>query len=166
MYYDSKQFTARVVQGDDGVYRWVYKMNPRRNKHPLSLIGKVFFSMAALSAAILLIVGSPDPLTMSDWAMPLMILGLFLGIFLLVTLILYLQGDDPIPFAMDEKSVTTFRAKGAGPHLFCRMRRVRLLPQYDAIRLGFGTTIYVPQEDYDLVKSFLLEHLPPDADVR
>ena len=32
MYYDSKQFTARVVQGDDGVYRWVYRMNPRRNK--------------------------------------------------------------------------------------------------------------------------------------
>ena len=166
MYYDSKQFTARVVQGDDGVYRWVYRMNPRRNKHPLSVVGKVFLAIGIVSAVVLRIVGAPNPLTMSDWDMPLMVLGLFLGIFLLVTVLLYLQGDDPLPFAMDEESITTYRAKVAGPHTFRSMRRVRLMPQYDAIRLGFGLTIYVPPEDYDLVKTFLLEHLPPEADVR
>ena len=166
MYYDSKQFTARVVQGDDGIYRWVYRMNPRRNKHPLSVVGKVFLAMGIVSAVGLRIVGAPNPLTMSDWDMPLMVLGLFLGIFLLVTVLLYLQGDDPLPFAMDEESITTFRAKGAGPHAFRRMRRVRLMPRYDAIRLGFGLTIYVPPEDYDTVKAFILTHLPPQTDIR
>ena len=57
MYYDSKQYTARVVQGDDGVYRWVYRMNPRRNKHPLSVVGKVFLAMGIVSAVVLRIVG-------------------------------------------------------------------------------------------------------------
>ena len=166
MYYDSKQFTARVVQGDDGVYRWVYRMNPRRNKHPLSVVGKVFLAIGGVGAIGMFIAGPPNPLNMSVWDMPLMVLGLFLGVFLLVTVLLYLQGDDPLPFAMDEESITTYRAKVAGPHTFRSMRRVRLMPQYDAIRLGFGLTIYVPPEDYDLVKTFLLEHLPPEADVR
>lgn len=166
MYYDIREHPDRVVRGEDGVYRWAYRMNPRRNKHPLSIVGKVFFSMAAISAAGLLVVGSPNPGKMSDWAMPLMVIGLFLGVFLLVTGLLYLQGDDLLPYAMDEESITTFRAKGAGPHSFRRMRRVRLLPRYDAIRLGFGMTIYVPAEDYDMVKDFILEHLPEGADVR
>ena len=166
MYYDSKHFTARVVQGDDGVYRWVYLMNPRRNKHVLIIIGRVFLAIGGLSAVGMFIVGPPNPLTMSVWDMPLMVFSVFLGIFLLVTLLLYLQGDDRLAYAMDEESITTFRAKAAGPHTFRRMRRVRFIPQYDAIRLGFGLTVYVPAEDYDRVKAFILEHLPPDADVR
>ena len=165
MYYDSKSFTARVLQGDDGVYRWVYKMNPRRNKHPLSIVGKVFLIMGGLGAIGMFIAGPPTH-TMSVWDMPLMILALFLGIFLLVTLLLYLQGDDPLAYAMDEESITTFRAKVAGPHTFRHMRRVRFMPQYDAIRLGFGLTIYVPAEDYDMVKAFILERLPSKADIR
>ncbi len=166
MYYDRKAFSDRVILGEDGVYRWSYPMNPRRNKHPISIVGKVFFSMGTISAAVLLVVGSPNPNAMSDWAMPLMVLGLFLGIFLLVTFLLYLQGDDPIPYAMDEEKITTFRGKNAGPHTFGRMRRVHLLPQYDAIHLGFGLTIYVPDEDYDAVKTFILEHLPESAHIR
>ena len=166
MYYDSNLFSTRVVQGDDGVYRWIYRMNPRRNKHPVSVIGKVFLFMSAIIVVGLLIVGSPNPNAMSVWEMPLMVLGVFLGVYLLVTLLLYLQGDDPLPFAMDEESITTYRAKGAGPHTFRHMRRVRFLPQYDAIRMGFGLTIYVPKEDYDMVKAFLLAHLPPHVDVR
>ncbi len=100
---------------------------------------------------------------MSDWAMPLMVLALFLGLFLLITGLLYLAGDDPLPYAMDEEQVTTFRSKVAGPHFFDRVRRVRFLPQYDAIRLGFGTTLYVPREDYAAVKAFIIEHLPESA---
>lgn len=166
MPYDINQFPDRVTRGSDGVYRWTYRMNPRRNKHPLSIIGKVFFSIAALSAAALLVIGSPNPLAMSDWAMPLMVLSLFLGLFLLTAAILYLMGDDPIPFAMDEEKVTTYRGKGAGPYSLSRVRRVRFLPQYDAIRLAFGKTLYVPKDDYAAVRAFLLEHLPADIDIR
>ena len=166
MYCDLSQFSDRVVRGDDGVYRWRYRMNPRRNKHPLSVVGKVFFSMGCLSAAVLLVIGSPNPGKMSDWAMPLMVLGLFLGVFLLTTGLLYLQGDDILTYAMNEEGVTTFRAKAAGPHTFRHMRRVRLLPRYDAILLGFGVTLYVPQEDYEMVKNHILERLPEQARVR
>lgn len=166
MYCDIKQFPDRVARGDDGVYRWVYRMNPRRNKHPLSVVGKVFFSIGCLSAAVLLVIGSPNPGKMSDWAMPLMVLGLFLGVFLLTTGLVYLQGDDPLTYAMDEESITTFRAKAAGPHTFRHMRRVRLMPQYDAIRLGFGLTIYIPREDYAMVTNYILERLPENARIR
>ncbi len=166
MYCDLKQFPDRVTRSEDGVYRWCYRMNPRRNKHPLSVVGKVFFSMGCLSAAVLLVIGSPNPGKMSDWAMPLMVLGLFLGVFLLTTGLLYLQGDDVLNYAMDEEGVTTFRAKAAGPHTFRHMRRVRLLPQYDAMRLAFGVTLYVPQEDYETVKDFILQRLPEKASVR
>lgn len=166
MYYDIQEFPPRVTKGEDGVYRWVYLMNPRRNRHPLSIMGKVFFSLSAVSAAGLLIVGSPNPLTMSDWAMPLMVTGLYLGVFLLVAGIQYLAGDDPLPFSMDEEKVTTFRGKSAGPYSFEHVRRVRLLPQYDAIRLGLGVTLYVPPEDYAAVEAFILAHLPPTADIR
>ena len=166
MFYDVHEFPDRVTQGEDGVYRWKYRMNPRRNKHPLSVVGKVFFSMGCLSAAVLLVIGSPNPGKMSDWAMPLMVLGLFLGVFLLVTGLLYLQGDDVLTYAMDQEGVTTFRAKAAGPHTFRHMRRVRLLPQYDAILLGFGVTLYVPQEDYETVKDYILQRLPEGARVR
>ena len=62
--------------------------------------------------------------------------------------------------------VATFRAKVAGPHAFSRMRKVRLMPRYDAIRLGFGLTIYIPADDYDMVKEFILARLPENADVR
>ncbi len=166
MYYDSNLFQDRVTKGEDGVYRWTYRMNPRRNKYPLLIVGRVFVAMAAIRAIGLFIVGSPNPGHMADWEMPLMVTGIFLGVFLLVTGLLYLQGDDPLPFAMDEEAVTTFRAKGAGPHSFRRMRRVRFMPQHDAIRLGFGATIYVPAQDYDLVKAFILDHLPAETHIR
>ena len=162
MYYDLKEFPDRVTRSADGVYRWAYRMNPRRNKHALSIMVKVYGSMGVLAAVGLLIVGSPNPMTMSRWDMPLMVLGLFL----LTAGILYLMGDDPIPFAMDEEKVTTFRGKSAGPHTFSRVRRVRLLPQYDAIRLELGVTLYIPPEDYDMVKAFLLEHLPQNVNIR
>lgn len=166
MQYDIRMFPDRVTRCDDGVYRWTYRMNPRRNKHIPFIMAKVYGSIGFLAAAALLVVGSPNPQTMSDWAMPLMVLGVFLGLFLLTYGILYLMGDDPIPFAMDEKKVTTFRGKGAGPFSFDRVRRVRFLLQHDAIRLAFGTVIYVPKEDYDAVRTFLLERLPPNVDIR
>lgn len=164
--YDIHQFPDRVTRGEDGVYRWKYRMNPRCNKHVLRVVATVLSVMAALSVAGLLIVGSPSPATMSDWGMPLMALGLFLGMFLLIAGILFLVGDDPLPFSMDEEKIITYRSKTAGPHTFARMRKVKLLPQYDAIRLGLGVVLYIPPEDYEDVKAFLLAHLPPDADVR
>ena len=166
MYYDPKMFPLRVTKGEDGVYRWAYPMNPRTNKHPLSIMGKVFFSLAALSAAGLLIVGSPNPGKMSDWAMPLMVAGLMLGVFLLIAGLMYLGGDDMLPFAMDEEKIITYRSKTAGPHTFAHMRRVRFLPQYDGIRLALGVTLYVPHEDYEAVKTFILDRLPEGAKVR
>ena len=166
MQYDIRMFPDRVTRCDDGVYRWTYRMNPRRNKHIPFIMAKVYGSMGVLAAVGLLIVGSPNPMTMSRWDMPLMVLGLFLGLFLLTAGILYLMGDDPIPFAMDEEKVTTFQGKYSGPHTFSRVRRVRLLPQYDAIRLTLGVTLYIPPEDYDMVKAFLLEHLPQNVNIR
>ncbi len=165
MHYDKSKFSERVTQGEDGVYRWVYKMNPRRNKHALIIMGEVFLIMAALSTVGLLIVGPPSR-DMSPWDMPLMVDALFLGMFLLIAGILFLVGDDPLPFSMDEEKVITYRAKTAGPHTFARMRRVKLLPQYDAIRLGLGVVLYVPNQDYETVKAFILDRLPPTAQVR
>jgi|GEM_PF-6494304 len=166
MNYDAKLFSDRVTKGEDGVYRWIYRMNPRRNKHPVSVIGKALLAMAIPSALALFIVGSPMPRVMPDWEMPLMAIGLFLGMFLLITGLLYLQGDDPLAFAMDGEKVMTYRAKAAGPHVLGRVRRVRFMPQHDAIRLAFGVTLYVPKEDYGFVRAFLLEHLPRDVQVR
>lgn len=166
MFYDKSQFPERVTRGEDGVYRWVYKMNPRRNKHALIIMGEVFLIMAALSTIVLLFVGSPGPGRMLDWAFPLMVDGLFLGTYLLIASILFLVGDDPLPFSMDEEKIITYRSKTAGPHTFARMRKVKLLPRYDAIRLGLGVVLYIPAEDYEAVKAFLLDRLPPDADVR
>ena len=166
MYYNIHEFPDRVTRGEDGVYRWKYRMNPRRNKHSLIIMGEVFLIMAVLSTVALLIVGSPNPGKMSNWDMPLMVDALFLGMFLLIAGILFLVGDDPLPFSMDEEKIITYRSKTAGPHTFARMRKVKLLPQYDAIRLGLGVVLYIPPEDYEDVKSFLLAHLPPDADVR
>ena len=165
MQYDIKQFPDRVTQGVDGVYRWKYLMNPRRNRHALIVMGQAFLMMAALSTAALLIVGPPSH-TMSPWSMPLMVAGMFLGVYMLIVGILFLAGDDPLPFSMDEEKIITYRSKTAGPHTFARMRKVKLLPQYDAIRLGLGVVLYIPPEDYEEVKAFLLAHLPPDADVR
>ena len=166
MYYDIHEFPDRVTRGEDGVYRWKYRMNPRRNKHSLIIMGEVFLIMAVLSTVALLIVGSPNPGKMSDWDMPLMVDALFLGTFLLIAGILFLVGDDPLPFSMDEEKIITYRSKTSGPHTFARMRKVKLLPQYDAIRLGLGVVLYIPPEDYEDVKAFILGHLPPDADVR
>lgn len=166
MYYNIHEFPDRVTKCEDGVYRWKYRMNPRRNKHSLIIMGEVFLIMAILSTVALLIVGSPNPGKMSDWDFPLMVDALFLGMFLLIAGILFLVGDDPLPFSMDEEKIITYRSKTAGPHTFARMRKVKLLPQYDAIRLGLGVVLYIPPEDYEEVKAFLLAHLPPDADVR
>ena len=163
--YDISHFPRRVTRNADGTYRWVYAMNPRRNKHVLIVTGKVFLAITAISAVGLLIVGAPNPMTMSPWDMPLMVAALFLGVYLLVTGLLYLQGDDLLPVDMDEEKIVTYRMKGSGIHTFAHMRRVRFLPQFDAIRLGFGATVYVPREDYETVKAFILDHLPPDAKV-
>ena len=165
MFYDIHEFPDRVTQGEDGVYRWKYRMNPRRNRHALIIMGEVFLIMAILSTVGLLIVGPPSR-DMSIWSMPLMVDTLFLGMFLLIAGILFLVGDDPLPFSMDQEKIITYRSKTAGPHTFARMRKVKLLPQYDAIRLGLGVVLYIPAEDYEEVKAFLLAHLPPDADVR
>ena len=165
MPYDIRQFPDRVTRGEDGVYRWVYRMNPRRNKHSLIIMGEVFLIMAVLSTIALLIVGPPTR-DLSPWSMPLMVSALLLGMFLLIAGILFLAGDDPLPFSMDEEKIITYRSKTAGPHTFERMRKVKLLPQYDAIRLGLGVVLYVPAEDYEDVKAFILDRLPSDADVR
>ena len=41
MHYDIHEFPDRVTQGEDGVYRWKYRMNPRRNRHALIIMGEV-----------------------------------------------------------------------------------------------------------------------------
>ena len=101
MFYDIHEFPDRVTQGEDGVYRWKYRMNPRRNRHALIIMGEVFLIMAILSTVGLLIVGPPSR-DMSIWSMPLMVDALFLGMFLLIAGMLRYYKEADVEMTQDE----------------------------------------------------------------
>ena len=188
-----QDFPPRVTLGEDGVYRWAYDMDMYGNRYLLSVLLKVFAAIGAAGYAFLLFLLGRDGRLNGRTALlallPFLGFGALLTIgYYLAALIMH--GHYRLQFAMNEESILLVRKEstqrlmdaagalsalaggpGAGVDAsgftqFSRVRGVREHPRYDALNLRCLTganQIWIPPEDYDFVRDYILQRVPDRA---
>ena len=202
-------YTDRVIQGADGVYRWLYDMDMWHNHYlrnlMLKLMGLIFGAICVFMVVLLSI----------NEGFSLVLTVIFLVIFatvLLLTLIGYwiaalcMKGHYRLCFDMYEDGIVLVRsasAKKAGKAVsavsaaaavasvatgnipqaamlganavnssmnavesFSAVHKITETPKYDAINLigiMHAFQVWIPEEDYAFVRSFIYERIPPRA---
>ncbi len=105
-------FTDRVVRGEDGMYRWYYDMDMRKNHYFRNVLYKVMGTICAVILITLVILFSGSG-SLNGSAFGLMI-GLPVGMFLLTVIGYHLaaglmHGNYRVFFEMDEESIRLVR---------------------------------------------------------
>ena len=157
------EFPNRVTQYDDGAYRWTYSLRKEGNAAPrrtmVTICAAVFIPIALIMLVMTWQYGARDAV--------LCCLGLLAGGVGLPALIWKLAPPDP-SFKMTDEYIEAWpKGRGQNIHTFEGVRRVELEPALDRIRLKWvvsGLDVYVPREDYALVRDFILDHVPESAE--
>ena len=87
---ERKQAGSRVVQGKDGVYRWVYEMSMLKNPTILFTVWKVLGIAACAPALLVLVLGLFEGEGLQAVGFTLQVVGMVLGIMLVLSLPAYL----------------------------------------------------------------------------
>ena len=157
-------FPHKVRHDEDGAYRWNYNMKENGNNAPLWFMVGICSAIGVPIALIMLVLIWPYGAQQAV----LSALGLLAGLVGLPALIWKLLPPDP-SFKMTETRIESWpKGKGNNIHHFEDVRRVTLRPDIDRIqlheRLG-GLHVYVPQEDYDFVREYILARIPKGTEV-
>ena len=158
-------FPDRVTLYDDGAYRWSYSIRAHGNnasmRFMLGICAAVFLPIAVI---MLVMTWSYGALQAVLYAAGLTAAGILLPL-----LVWKLLPPDPA-FRMTEEFIEAWpKGRGNNIHHYKGVQRVTLRPDIDRIglRWRFGALhVYVPPEDYDFVKEFVLAHVPEDAERR
>lgn len=150
------EFPDRVTLGEDGSYRWRYDLKAHHNTAPMEMMVKISLAVGVPIALIMLVLTwqyGPLQATLSS-------LGMLAMLVLLPTLIWKLLPPDPM-FRMDEAQIEAWpKGRSSGIYAFKGLTEVTPDPGVDRIILRWRVTrleVYVPPEDYEFVKAFLME---------
>ena len=171
---ENRSLTDIVVQWPDGSYRWEYRLDMRRN---MSMLKAALYPVIGVFLGITVIAGVLQMIPI--WFSLLMMAG-FIVIFLLGygMAVLLRRGEKRIPYYMDDTQITVnigdpkklpARPPSMGRIVsqcgFAGVSRVREKREADMIELIVGTPfqVYVRQQDYDFVLSYILDHIPEKA---
>ena len=191
------RFTDRVTKGEDGVYRWFYMVDLKKDHHIRNTMLKVLAAILVLLLVMVVLI--PDSATMSRWAISGIVLGVFAVVALIVMLtycIMYGRRDWKYRFryVMDEKGIQMLQeqtdinamktmgsvmsllgsssgaamrnADANGYTSFRSVRKMTVERENELISLKaliLTNRIYVREEDFDLVKDYLTDHLKSTA---
>ncbi len=162
---NSGEYTPRVTRGEDGAYRWTYRISRKQHRHGLRV------TMIVVGALCLLLVILGAMLDRQVFLITLLSCG---AVMLITVLICWwfdrmAKGGVWQPFEMTEAYI---RWVGYGRTDFIfpyrSLRSARILADEDIIevrqRLGV-MQVYVPHEDFGFVQDFILRRLPETAAV-
>ena len=157
-------FPKHVTEESEGVYRWTYKLKENGNNAPLRTMVRICLAVSLPITLIML------ALIWSYGALQavLSVLGLLAGLVGLPVLIWILLPPNP-SYKMTEKQIESWpKGKGVNIHPFDGVKRVTLRPDIDRILLHEalgGLHVYVPREDYDFVREYILARVPQGTEV-
>ena len=157
-------FPDRVARDGDGAYCWTYDMKKQGNAAPFCWMTMICLAVfAPIVLALLVLIWPYGALTAVLVFLGILALGLGLP-----ALILKVCPLNP-GYRMSGTEIETWpRGRGSGIHPFGGVRRVKLRPDIDRIQLrwaGSGLHVYVPKDDYGLVREFILAHVPEGTEV-
>ena len=159
------EYTPRVTKGPDGVWRWIYVISRKQHRHALRITMTVVGAVAVF-LIVMAAVTDRDMMwvTALSGAAATAVAGL-------VCLLFDRLAKDGVrqPFELSEDWV---RWVGTGRtdfrYSWGSIRRVRILPSEDIIEVRqlLGVMqVYVPREDFSLVRDLILSRIPGTADV-
>ena len=156
-------FPARVTRDGDA-YRWTYDLKAHHNLGPMWSMLRICLAIAVPIALVMLgLTWSYGPAQAALWS------ALFLALFAGLPVLLWLLLPPDPSFRMTETEITAWpKGRGNNVHRFQGVRRVILRPDIDRIQLRWiatGLHVYVPPEDYDFVREFILARVPKGAEV-
>ena len=178
--------SPELTMGDDGVYRWLYKMDMDQNKSILYMLLKIFGWIGAGAfvcwAVILFMNHNIDLLFRSFFIFLLIIAAVEFLVWLGFTISCkVMKGTYELRFEMSETELNIYQSKenlearknwhyGRVPYrnivsraAFNSVLNIKSYPQWDMIDLGViggKFQVYARPEDFDTVLEFILSHVP------
>ncbi len=179
---DSPELTI----GDDGVYRWLYRMDMSQNKSMLYMLMKIFAWICAGSFAIwafLLVKNHNTDILPRSALIFILITAAVEGLVWLGFTIFRKTSDDvyELRFEMDENRIVLYQSqenmerrknlRPGRPHAsdlyseapFNAVLSFKTHPEWDMIDLwviGGKFQVYVRKKDFNAVQDFILDHVP------
>ena len=158
--------TERISQDSDGSLRWNCSIDKdyHRKFGREGLLG-VFFLCAFVFLIFLFV--SHGTIAKDDLWMPLSVIGVILVISLPL-LFLWNSAEDPHEqYVMTEDYVKSGYGKSSIYSEFKKTNEVTVSEKYIEMSGKYKTNrVYVPPEDMDFVREFILKRLPDDAIIR
>ena len=159
---DVKANCNRVYRDADGAFYWTYAAKAHGNdamfRGMVKVCAAVFIPIALV---VLALTWQFDPLQSALICLGMLALGVGLP-----ALIWRLAPLDPSYMLTEETIEAWPRGRGRNLHFLNDVRQVTLEPDIDCIRLKWvvtGLDIYVPPEDYEMVRDFILGHVAQNA---
>ena len=185
MYCDETGYQPEVRLGADGFYRWRCMLDKFHDRQMYRLLLKIAAALSLgglvfgfLLAKVPLDVLRQDPSRYQTllWQRRLLYAALgyaafFLGCLLLIGLVRLMEGGASVYwYRMNDEFIQIQPSgRGSGINAFANVTRVELFPARNEIRLisRWGKCpILMRREDFDLLKTQILAHIPEKAEIR
>ncbi len=179
MWYDDAKYRPEVQLQNDGYFRWSYKMDKYHDRQMFKRLFKIFAIISAagfiggvLMASVPMNVLRQHPHSyqslmlkyqllygIAGYAMIFAIFAVIMGLVRLIE-----GGPAQLWYQLNEDIVQIKPSgKGSGVNFLEDVKRVELYPEVNEIRLvsRWGKApVMVRAEDYELIKEFILAHVP------
>lgn len=156
----------RITQDSDGSWHWNCPIDPsyHRKSGRAGLAAVILICAAVL---IIFLITSNGSMAQQDTWIPVLVIGVILLI-ALPLLFLWNTADAPHEqYVMTEDYVKSGYGRGAIYSQFKKTKEAVVSAKYLELCGNYkNNRIYVPPEDMDLVRDFILNHLPEDVLIR
>ena len=156
----------RMSQGPDGSYHWDCSIDIEyhRKTGRKGLLG--ILVLCAFVFVLFLAISHGEDFRNDIW-IPLLVIGVILVIALPLIFLWNSAGDPHERYEMTEEYVKSGYGKSSIYSQFRKIKEVLVTPRYIEMSGDCKTNrIYVPAEDMDFVREFILERIPDDALIR
>ncbi len=162
---ETYDYTPRVTLCGDGAYRWAYEAD-------MTAKGAVFASMVKVCGVIALLIVAGAALVVPEIAVYAALAGLgIVGLPALLWMIIYRKKDarERMLYEMDEERLRVPGLYKSEYTSFSEIRGVTARPAQNLVELRTATMtliqVFVPEEDFEFVKSFIISRVSPMAKV-
>lgn len=160
-------YPDRVTQRTDGAYVWYCRIDEDYNRK-ITLSGlRVCIGMAVFLLAFGAFLSYRFNDRTSFWIVAGCVAAFLLISFFFFGMALRLQKEPKEVYRMIETDVKTGTGKSSAYFSFKKARQVIVTRKYIELRGKIARMrVYAPEADYDFVKSYILNRVPGDADIR
>ena len=156
----------KIVREPDGSWCWDCPID--RDFHRRSgRSGLLWILILCDGVFITFLIASHGKGIQNDIWIPLLVIGVIL-VTALPLFLLWNSAEEPCErYVMTEDHVTSGYGRGTICSVFKKTKEVRITSKYIELTGNYRSNrIYVPPEDMDFVREFILRRLPDDAEIR